>query len=311
MYSDLFKKFMFVLIISGIVPMIIISVLTLGDTEKISIAAAKNTLELGKTAVNVSDKALEELGKNLIKEIALGVANQCDLYFKMKPQLASGNRNELAKDTVLRDMATRKIGDRGYVCLYDNNGTMWVHPNVKLHGQKLHEIKATEGLEKFRTIWKASLTKDMGDLYDWKDPDGAIRSKYMYMVNIGRTPFKIAATTYMEEFNQPIKEIKEQVLTQSNIMAAQARQRLGATQVKVVIVAVVGVILGIIMLSGVTKSLVTTVGNLAEITDKVNEGVEVQFDDSLKRQPGELGHLATSVEKLYYSINYMKSRLGE
>ncbi len=76
----------------------------------------------------------------------------------------------------------------------------------------MHEFAAT--LPEFWAIFDASLDGTVvGSYYTWKDPDGSLREKYMECVPVQNTPFRIAATTYIDEFYAPINETQEKALS--------------------------------------------------------------------------------------------------
>jgi GAF domain-containing protein/HAMP domain-containing protein len=47
--------------------------------------------------------------------------------------------------------------------------------------------------------------------YRWKEADGSLRDKYMSCVPVGKTRFRVAATTYIDEFFQPIQNTQTEV----------------------------------------------------------------------------------------------------
>jgi methyl-accepting chemotaxis protein len=72
----------------------------------------------------------------------------------------------------------------------------------------MHALAAT--LPEFWAIFDASLDGTVvGSYYLWKEPDGSLREKYMECVPVGGTEYRIAATTYMDEFSAPIRETEQ------------------------------------------------------------------------------------------------------
>src|SRR5512138_3098276 len=154
---------------------------------------------------------MKELGETSIRQKALDVAGQVELYFEAHPGLASDVEAMLA-DTELASIAVQPVGKTGYTALYDSKGITWFHSNPKLVGADMHMFAAT--LPEFWAIFDASLDGTVvGSYYTWKDPDGSLREKYMECVPVQNTPFHIAATTYIDEFYAPINDTQQQALS--------------------------------------------------------------------------------------------------
>jgi nitrate/nitrite-specific signal transduction histidine kinase len=76
----------------------------------------------------------------------------------------------------------------------------------------MHMFAAT--LPEFWSIFDASLDGTVvGSYYLWKDADGSLREKYMECVPVQNTPYRIAATTYIDEFYAPINDTQEKALS--------------------------------------------------------------------------------------------------
>ncbi|MEW5938445.1 MAG: hypothetical protein AB1750_02180 [Chloroflexota bacterium] len=157
--------------------------------------------------VDESSQQMRELGETSIRQKALDVARQVELYFEAHPELST-DAERMMEDEELASIAVQPVGVTGYTALYDSKGITYFHSNTKLVGQDMHSLAAT--LPEFWAIFDASLDGTVvGSYYAWKDPDGSLREKYMECVPVGRTQFRIAATTYMDEFYAPIRETEQ------------------------------------------------------------------------------------------------------
>jgi methyl-accepting chemotaxis protein len=117
----------------------------------------------------------------------------------------------MVADQELAAIAVQPVGKTGYTALYDSKGITYFHSNPKLVGADMHMFAAT--LPEFWAIFDASLDGTVtGSYYLWKDADGSLREKYMECVPVPNTPFRIAATTYIDEFYAPIHETEKQAL---------------------------------------------------------------------------------------------------
>ncbi len=158
-----------------------------------------------------SVQQMKELGQTSIRQKALDVAAQVQLYFEAHPGLLS-NPEEMLRDKELAAIAVQSVGKTGYTALYDSKGLVYFHSNPALVRQDMHMFAAT--LPEFWAIFDASLDGTVvGSYYTWKDPDGSLREKYMECVPVRGTSFRIAATTYIDEFYAPINSTQEKALS--------------------------------------------------------------------------------------------------
>jgi methyl-accepting chemotaxis protein len=160
------------------------------------------------TIVAEGTQRMRELGEVSIRQKALDVAKQTQLYFEAHPDLLSDPVKMMA-DQELAGIAVQPVGVTGYTALYDSDGIMYFHPNPKLIGTDLHKLATA--LPDFWALFNASLNGTVvGDYYTWKESDDSLRQKYMACVPVTGTQFRIAATTYIDEFDAPIRATQQQ-----------------------------------------------------------------------------------------------------
>jgi len=158
-----------------------------------------------------SAQHMKELGQTAIRQKALDVAMQAKLYFDAHPELLS-NSAQMMADKELKEIAVQPVGVTGYTALYDSKGITYFHSNPQLVGKDMHTFAAT--LPEFWAIFDASLDGTIvGSYYVWKDPDDSLRDKYMECVPVGSTQYRIAATTYIDEFYAPIHDTEQKAQT--------------------------------------------------------------------------------------------------
>ena len=187
---------------------LLLVVLPLAVVSSVGLNAIERVSEL--TMVE-SVQHMKELGETAIRQKALDVAAQVQLYFEAHPELLSSTADMVA-DKELAGIAVQPVGKTGYTALYDSKGITWFHSNPALVGQDMHMLAAT--LPEFWAIFDASLDGTVvGSYYLWKDADGSLREKYMECVPVQNTPFRIAATTYIDEFYAPINDTQEKALS--------------------------------------------------------------------------------------------------
>ena len=167
----------------------------------LSALIADSTHELSSDA----KKELESLGQQVIQNKARDAARQVGLFLSLKPEM---DMDALQRSAQFQAIAMQPVGQNGYVCLYEaGTGIMRIHPNPELANRKM-DFLSTE-IPSWWVIFKSSLSgKEMSGHYDWIEPDGSVRKKYMAMTPVD-APFReknlmVAATTYLDEFSAPV-----------------------------------------------------------------------------------------------------------
>jgi hypothetical protein len=187
---------------------LLLVVLPLAVVSSVGLKAIERVSDL---TLAESVQQMKKLGETSIRQKALDVAGQVQLYFEAHPELLS-NTTDMLADEELAAIAVQPVGKTGYTALYDSKGITWFHSNPKLVGADMHQFAAT--LPEFWAIFDASLNGTVvGSYYTWKDPDGSLREKYMECVPVRDTPFRIAATTYIDEFYAPINDTQKKALS--------------------------------------------------------------------------------------------------
>ena len=158
---------------------------------------------MSKVSLEESKNSLDKLGEQIIKEKALDVATQIEIFIKLHPRM---KKEDLAKDPWLKQIAVQKVGETGYTAVHDDRGINYFHSNPQLVGTDLHDL--ADKLPAFWKILEASLKGSASGTYDWKDADGKIRPKYMYLAPVKGTDLIVASTTYIEEFSKPSRAIE-------------------------------------------------------------------------------------------------------
>ncbi len=180
-----------------VLPLAVVGYLGLNATHRVS-----------ELTTNESVQQMKALGETSIRQRALDVAAQVQLYFEAHPELSSDPAAMMA-DKKLAGIAVQPVGKTGYTALYDSKGVTYFHSNPALVEVDMHMFAAT--LPEFWKIFDTSLDGTVvGSYYIWKDPDGSLREKYMECVPVGNTPYRIAATTYIDEFYAPIRDAQQQ-----------------------------------------------------------------------------------------------------
>jgi predicted Zn finger-like uncharacterized protein len=248
-----------------------------------------------------STKIVNKMAEEKIADLSTAVAIQCRLYLLAHPEL---NKQDFMKDMGFKTLAVQKVGLTGYTALYempDSDGVWrtWAHVNPKIVAIDMLDLKKALG-RNFPGFWKIFSGVEGGKrsqgYYTWQDKDGTFRDKFMVCTPVAGTPYVIAATTYLDEFHGPIRQMDDQakILTEKTRLYALAI--LGGTLL---------LIGAIVFLYG--HRLTGKIRSLTDVTERISVGdleaeVETKSND-------EIGELAEAVSRMQESIRLSIERL--
>lgn len=192
-----------------------------------------DSIELGRQAAEIAANALEALGSQMIRQKAVDIARQIEIYLESR---SFSSLDDLAHDSQLEKIAVVMVGKEGYSAVHDTNGINLFHPRPWVAGFDLHSSQFT--YPQFWEIIERSLHAETGGFYDWPKAerrhlwadsvvlenwptsDGEMERKYMYCVpvyprQIAPLGLVSAVTISVEEFLQPSREISERIITLS------------------------------------------------------------------------------------------------
>ena len=259
---------------------------------------AESLKELSTISMRESKSSLNRLAEKMIKGKAVDVAAQVEIFIKSHPKM---KREDVLRDPWLKEIGLQKVGDTGYTAVLDNMAITYIHPDPKIAGSDLHQL--SEKLPAFWKIIEASLKGPASGYYDWKDPDGRIRPKYMYLAPVKGTDLIVAATTYIDEFSKPARGIEERMkLIEGRYLDSYDMK----TQVFYLVIAVDLVIL-LLVIYFYSRSVVRPIRYLSEVADKISMG---DLDTPIVvKAKGEVGLLAESIERMQTSVKAAIERL--
>ena len=254
--------------------------------------------ELSKISLEESKSSLDKLGEQIIKEKALDVALQIEIFIRSHPRL---KKEDLAKDPWLKEIAVQKVGETGYTAVHDDRGINYFHSNPQIVGTDLHAL--ADKLPGFWKILEASLKGPASGTYDWKDADGKIRPKYMYLAPVKGTDLIVASTTYIEEFSKPSRAIEVKMKQIEKKFLDEYAKKF---QMFYLIILVVLIVL-MVVIYVYSRSVIQPIRTLSEVADKISMG---DLDTSIKvKAKGEVGVLAESIERMQMSVKAAIGRL--
>jgi HAMP domain-containing protein len=259
---------------------------------------ADSLRELSTVSVKEAKSSLNRLGEKVIKQKAIDVAAQMEIFIKSHPKM---KREDLLKDPWLKSIAVQKVGETGYTAVHDDKGINYFHVNPQIVGTDLHDLSGK--LPAFWKILEASLKGPAFGYYDWKDADGKIRQKYMYLAPVQGTDLIVAATTYIDEFSKPAKGIEGRMKFVERGYSDAYEMRIQLFYF-VILVALVFLLMVVYFYS---RSVIHPIRYLSEVADRISMG---DLDTPIQiKAKGEVGLLAESVERMQTSVKAALERL--
>jgi len=260
---------------------------------------SESLTDLSKISLDESKASLDKLGEQIIKEKALDVASQIEIFINSHPKLSK--KDDLMRDPWLKEIAVQKVGETGYTAVHDNQAINYFHTNPQIVGTDLHDL--AERLPAFWKILEASLKGPAQGYYDWKDADGKIRPKYMYLAPVKGTDLIVASTTYIEEFSKPSRAIEASM---SKIQKRFLDEYAGKFRIFYVIIILVFLVL-LLVIYFYSRSVIGPIRSLSQVADRISMG---DLDRAIKiKAKGEVGVLAESIERMQMSVKAAIERL--
>jgi HAMP domain-containing protein len=254
--------------------------------------------DLSATSLKESKSALDRLGEKIIREKSIDVATQMEIFIKSHPKM---KKDDYSRDPWLKAIAVQKVGETGYTAIHDDKGINYFHVNPQIVGTDLHDL--SKKLPAFWKILEASLKGPASGYYDWKDADGKIRSKYMYLSPVKDTDLIVAATTYIDEFSKPTKAIEEKM---KQIERGYLNEYEKKFQMFYLIILAALIVL-LVVIYFYSRSVIRPIRYLSEVADKISMG-ELDTPIEIKAK-GEVGVLADSIERMQMSVKTAIERL--
>lgn len=161
-----------------------------------------------------SQKILASMAEDMAALNARLVAQSVKLYLQRHPSLP---RQKFNDDPGLKKLLSLKLGDTGYPALYavpDQKGvsSTWVHPNKKIIGIDMNKLMQKVLGDAFGEFWKVYSGAFGGKIsqgyYRWMDK-GNLRQKFMVCAPVEGTPYVIASTAYLFEFDVLAKQVED------------------------------------------------------------------------------------------------------
>jgi HAMP domain-containing protein len=258
-------------------------------------------IELSNLITGRSAKVVNQMAEDLIEMKAKTVAKQAGIYLEAHPDLPHTAFNEQPE---FKEIAVQRVGKTGYTGVYeleevDGGCRTWAHVNPKLIGVDMRKLKKSLGeyFGPFWSIWSGATREEPArGYYNWRDPDGKIRAKYAVCVPVQGTRFAVGATTYLDEFTNPVQSLQ-----------AKTAQGTAATRNTILVILVATILLIGLIVSLFGHRITGRIQSLTDVADRISVG-ELEADVDV-RSKDEIGDLADAVSRMQDSIRLSIERL--
>ena len=275
----------------------IISALALQSIYEVGYLAKQDSITMGETVVRKSIAALEDLGRRLIQRRALHVAEELELFIELHPELEI---SEWREDEEVMKIAVQQVGHTGHTMVYDSSYSVHFHSNPKMVGNNLHNVAGEP--THFWPIMERSLGGEASGYYDWEDPEGNVRKKYMYCIPVEGTELVVAASTYIDEFSAPLDETKADIASAVSATSQYIDEQMEKAQLTFIVI-----IFGVILIAGaviflLSRAITRPILALTEGAEVIGKG---ELDYSIKADTGD------EIQQLAEQFNAMARALKE
>ncbi len=276
----------------------VIGYLAISTLNEIGVFAEESSKKLGNDAARDSTLALKAQGEASIKQKGTDVSKQVEIYMKSHPGTFSG---ALDKDAELAAIAVQSVGRTGYTALYEKHtGIMRLHPNPALVNFDMHNLK--DQLPSMWKIYDASIDGSVAyGYYDWAEPDGSIRQKFMYMLPVEGYDYMVAATTYIDEFTEPVVATRAAIDAETAYASDYIRQKIQSTLLVFIISFSLVLLLAALLIIVIARRITNPLRKLAYGAGIIGEGnldyrVEVKTGDELENLAGSFNKMASDLK---------------
>ena len=306
-------KLLVVMLILTLVPLGIVGYLALQDEKAIGLNAANDAQKMGQTAIADSTAALNALGEQVIQQKAVDVAQQIEIYLTDHPGTTI---SDLQKNPSFSQLAVQPVGETGYTAVTNVDSLIcYFHKSPKIVNTDLHNLSAA-----LPGFWGVMLKSQGGvptkGYYDWKEPDGSMRQKYMYIAIVNATTadnvrLSVAATTYIDEFSRPVQATSQKINTsiQQTVSDIKTKTESMSSGNTILMITLISMIIVIVITFVFAMSLSRPIRRLTEIADKVSMG---KLDEEIDvRTNDEINDLAESFTRMINAFKIMVSLQDE
>lgn len=311
MRITILTKLILVLFVLTVMPIVILGYLSSKDAKNLALQITEESQQIGKNAIFKSTKALEDLGAESIKNQAIAVKKLVEQYIRNHPDKTG---EDLINDPEFQEIAIQPVGKTGYSTLVQTKTqTIIAHPNKALMGRSMMGvIEKPEWQDWWRVVKKTyDDNVDSYGYYQWEEEDGTFRKKYQYLAVIdekleGTIDLSVAATTYIDEFLEPVVAIEESLQEYNDQALNVIKTKTETFSIKNVILTITLLTLLVVLIVGVifARSLTNPIKALTKVGNELSNGnINIEIPEIKTRD--EIKDLSDSFKSALAAIKFL------
>ncbi|MEI7637880.1 MAG: PAS domain S-box protein [Syntrophus sp. (in: bacteria)] len=236
--------YLVILIVSTITMFLGIRYSLMEGNERVNRIVTTNIGDIETSFTKDTGTVIRTLAENIIRQRAEKVATDIENYIIRNPRLTVA---DLQKDSRFKSIALQPVGKTGYTAVHEANTSInRFHVNPEIINNTLSGL-AHEFPDFWKIIKESRGIKESGGYYQWREADGRMREKFMWLASASRPTadgaiLTVAATTYIDEFLEPQTHLSEKFHKEINATSAKIKISSDITQRRT-IVAIILIIL--------------------------------------------------------------------
>jgi two-component system cell cycle sensor histidine kinase/response regulator CckA len=311
--TSMARQFSVNYLLASLIPVLILFMLIFVGTNAIRVHLAdlisSSTYALNRDA----ESSLRALGEEIIHTKARDVAKQIEVYCRMYPDRTI---ETMRQDPYFMELAIQKVGQTGYTAITEaHTYLLRVHPNPRLNDVDMRTM-AKQMPSWWAIVQKAIAGDPASGYYDWIEPDGSVRQKFLSVVPVNfplhGITMMVAATTYIDEFSLPIQAMQQKadgIVRHYRDYMARAWIIFGILGMVVVFLSFCGTYL---WGRKVAMRYILPISQLSDAVRRYGEGQwDVEVHPSMRGRKDEIGTLAQAFDNMSKQLKDLFSRLEQ
>ncbi len=293
-----------------LIPFLALAFISLGVTSSLAFRTIYEVSYLVKeqsitTADEVTRRsifALEDLGRRLIQRQAWYTANQIVLFLQEHPL---PDISTLRSSPEISKIAVQQVGLTGYTFVYDRQGVVYFHPDVRMVGVNLLKVGGEPIY--FSSIVERSFLGEASGYYEWADEAIEKRQKYMHCVPVGATDLVVAAVTYIDEYSSPAEQFKEEITQAVQETSQYVDKQVEKAQLVLVIVFSVMVLFAVVVIVLLSRAITRPILALTKGVEVVGKGeldykIEMETGDEIQQLAEQFNAMTMALKESYADL---------
>lgn len=294
----------------SLLSIVVFGIIALDTLHDVGDYSESSSSDLGEQATDDASKALRELGEDIIRQKAMNVAREMEIFMTLNDNYSV---TDLQEDPIFQSIAIQDVGETGYTVVLDaENGTYYFHRFSRFVNNNSKELFDDPDSDLYNPpVWAlinqtVGSQEDSGGYYHWYEVStGEYRDKYVYFTVLNRTTADgvrmfVAATTYIDEFDRPVVETIDKINNATEESSEHIEEEVGKVE-KIFLYSLIIMAVGITLLSVFLANRITQpILELSKGARELGEGnldfrVDVKSGDELRDLAASFNTMASDL----------------